>query len=137
MKDHIKFISFGAGVGSSSLLFVLQPEDYDLIIYADIESQVPEITRSWVNLVEKSFPSKFIKIKTKLKVSHPPICTKESKILPIRRYLRSIGIKKAIKILGYTYEEKRRRKENLYSNQSGWRRGIPKRPRRKKRIHKS
>ena len=43
---------------------------------------------------------------------HPPICTKEYKVEPIRRYLRSIGVKRAIKYLGMTYGEKHRVRVN-------------------------
>lgn len=105
----MKFIAFGAGQCSSVLPFILN--DYDLIIFADTGLELP-LTYEWIKIIEKTFPEKFVRIKTEVKESHPPICTKEAKILPIRRYLRSIGVKKAIKYLGYTFEEKNRRNVN-------------------------
>ena len=102
----MKFIAFGAGQCSSVLPFIL--DDYDLIIFADTGWELP-FTYEWVKIVQKSFPEKFIWIKTNMPniKTHPPICTKEYKILPIRRYLRSIGVKNAIKYLGITIEENR------------------------------
>jgi hypothetical protein len=112
MQEKIKFIAFGAGQCSSVLPFIL--DDYDLIIFADTGWELP-LTYEWVKIVEKSFPEKFIWIKTNMPNTikhHPPICTKKFKVEPIRRYLRSIKVKKAIKYLGMTYEEKDRITEN-------------------------
>lgn len=111
MKKEIKFISFGAGQCSSVLPFILN--DYDLIIFADTGHELP-LTYEWVKIVQKSFPKKFIWLQTNMPPEncHPPICTKEYKILPIRRYLRSIGVEKAIKYLGMTTDEPHRMKEN-------------------------
>ena len=110
MKE-IKFIAFGAGQCSSVLPFIL--DEYDLIIFADTGWELP-LTYEWIKIVEKSFPDKFIWLKTTMPEikTHPPICTKEYKILPIRRYLRSIGVKSAIKYLGMTSEENNRMKDN-------------------------
>jgi len=94
------------------LPFIL--DDYDYIIFADTGWELP-LTYAWVDIVEKSFPGKFIRIKTKMPGNidhHPPICTKKFKVEPTRRYLRSIGVKKAVKYLGITYEERNRVKEN-------------------------
>ena len=110
-KKMFKFIAFGAGQCSSVLPFIL--DDYDLIIFADTGWE-HDLTYSWCRVVRDFFPDKFIWINTNMPniKTHPPICTKEYKILPIRRYLRDIGVKKAIKYLGYTYDEKNRIKEN-------------------------
>lgn len=105
----MKFIAFGAGQCSSVLPFLL--DDYDLIIFADIGYELP-LTYEWVKIVQKSFPKKFVWLKTEIKQCHPPMCTKDGKILPIRRYLRSIGVKKAIKYLGMTTDEKQRMNQN-------------------------
>ena len=107
----MKFIAFGAGQCSSVLPFLLN--DYDLIIFADTGWEHP-LTYEWVKIVQGFFPEKFVWIKTNMPEGncHPPICTKEYKILPIRRYLRSIGVEKAIKYLGMTTDEKRRIKDN-------------------------
>lgn len=116
VRTEVKFIAFGAGQCSSVLPFILN--DYDLIIFADTGFELP-LTYEWIKIVQKSFPKKFIWLKTNMPNFkemglnyHPPICTKEFKVLPTRRYLRSIGIKKAIKYLGITFEEKRRVREN-------------------------
>lgn len=108
----MKFIAFGAGQCSSVLPFIL--DDYDLIIFADTRHELP-LTYEWVKIVEKSFPDKFVWLKTNMPKDikhHPPICTKTYKIEPTRRYLRSIGVKEAIKYLGMTFEERERMKEN-------------------------
>lgn len=108
----MKFIAFGGGQCSSVLPFIL--DDYDLIIFADTGWELP-LTYEWIKIVQKSFPSKFIWIKTEMPRNishHPPICTKKYKVEPIRQYLRSIGVKKAIKYLGMTIEEKNRTREN-------------------------
>ena len=107
----MKFIAFGGGQCSSVLPFIL--DDYDLIIFADTGWELP-LTYEWIKIVQESFPSKFIWIKTEMPGNishHPPICTKTYKIEPQRRYLRSIGVKKAICYLGFTYEEKNRAKQ--------------------------
>ena len=106
-----KFIAFGAGQCSSVLPFILN--DYNKIIFADTGWEHP-LTYEWIEVVKKLFSEKFVHIKTNMPniSTHPPICTKEYKILPIRRYLRSIGIDKAIKYLGYTFEERNRIKNN-------------------------
>ena len=113
---ELKFIAFGAGQCSSVLPFILN--DYDLIIFADTGFEHP-LTYEWVKIVQGLFPEKFVWLKTHMPDFktlgldyHPPICTKEYKILPIRRYLRGIGVEKAIKYLGYTFDEKRRIKDN-------------------------
>lgn len=108
----IKFIAFGAGQCSSVLPFIL--DDYDYIIFADTGWELP-LTYEWIKIVQKSFPDKFIWIQTNMPGDikhHPPICTKKFKIEPIRRHLRSLGVKKAIKYLGMTAEEKNRMREN-------------------------
>ena len=108
----MKFIAFGAGQCSSVLPFIL--DDYDLIIFADTGFELP-LTYEWVKIVQKSFPKKFVWLKTNMPGNidhHPPICTKKYKVEPIRRYLRSLEVEKAIKYLGFTYEEKNRVKEN-------------------------
>ena len=111
--EKVKFIAFGAGQCSSVLPFILN--DYDLIIFADTGYELP-LTYEWVKIVQKSFPKKFVWLKTNMPNDivnmHPPMCTKTFKILPIRRYLRSIGVKKAIKYLGMTSNEKSRIKLN-------------------------
>ena len=107
-----KFIAFGAGQCSSVLPFIL--DEYDAIIFADTGWELA-LTYCWIDIVKKSFPDKFIRIKTNMPGNinhHPPICTKKFKVEPIRRYLRSIGVKKAIKYLGMTIEEKRRMRIN-------------------------
>lgn len=109
----MKFIAFGAGQCSSVLPFLL--DDYDLIIFADTTFELP-LTYDWVRIVQKSFPEKFIWLSPKLKGDpntwHPPICTKQMKVEPIRRYLRSLGVKQATKYLGMTSNEKHRMTEN-------------------------
>lgn len=109
----MKFIAFGAGQCSSVLPFIIK--NYDLIIFADTGWELP-LTYEWVKIIQKSFPGKFVWIKTHMpgdiKGLHPPICTREFKIAPIRRYLRSIGVKHAVKYLGITFEEKKRVREN-------------------------
>ena len=112
MKEEIKFISFGAGQCSSVLPFILN--DYDLIIFADTGHELP-LTYEWVKIVQKSFPRKFVWLKTNMPGDinhHPPICTKKYKVEPIRRYLREIGVKKAIKYLGMTKGEEHRMRSN-------------------------
>ena len=111
VAKRMKFIAFGAGQCSSVLPFLLN--DYDLIIFADTDWE-HHLTYEWVKIVQGFFPEKFVWIKTNMPEGncHPPICTKEYKILPIRRYLRSIGVEKAIKYLGMTTDEKRRIKDN-------------------------
>lgn len=112
MPEFVKFIAFGAGQCSSVLPFIL--DDYDLIIFADIGWELP-LTYEWVKIVQKTFPEKFVWLKTNMPGDikhHPPICTKKFKVEPIRRYLRSLGVKKAIKYLGMTSEEKGRMNEN-------------------------
>lgn len=107
-----KFIAFGAGQCSSVLPFIL--DNYDLIIFADTGWELP-LTYEWCKIVQKTFPMKFIWLKTKMPDNinhHPPICTKKYKVEPIRRYLRSIGVEKAVKHLGMTIEEKDRMSEN-------------------------
>lgn len=112
-KKIIKFIAFGAGQCSSVLPFIL--DNFDLIIFADTGQEL-ELTYAWCKVVEKSFPNKFVWLNTNLDTTinnlHPPLCTKSYKILPIRRYLRSLGVKKAIKYLGMTIDEKHRMKKN-------------------------
>jgi len=108
----MKFIAFGAGQCSSVLPFILN--DYDLIIFADTGWE-HELTYDWCRVVQELFPDKFIWIKTNMPGNinhHPPICTKKYKVEPIRRYLRSIGVKKAIKYLGMTIDEKNRVNDN-------------------------
>ena len=108
----MKFIAFGAGQCSSVLPFILS--DYDLIIFADTGYELP-LTYEWVKIVQKSFPKKFVWLKTNMPCDinlNPPLCTKEYKISPVRRYLRTLGVKNAVKYLGMTIEEKRRVKEN-------------------------
>ena len=113
MKELVKFIAFGAGQCSSVLPFIL--DDYDLIIFADTTSE-HALTYEWIKIVQISFPYKFVWLKPEVKGDpktwHPPICTKEMKVYPIRRYLRSVGVKKAIKYLGMTSEEDHRMREN-------------------------
>lgn len=107
-----KFIAFGAGQCSSVLPFILN--DYDKIIFADTGWEHP-LTYEWVKIVQEFFPEKFVWLKTNMPGDinhHPPICTKTYKVEPIRRYLRSLGVEKAIKYLGMTYEEKNRVREN-------------------------
>ena len=108
---NIKFIAFGAGQCSSVLPFIL--DDYDYIIFADTGWELP-LTYEWVKIIQKSFPEKFVWLKTNMPNinHHPPICTKKYKVEPIRRYLRSIGVKSAIKYLGMTSEENNRMTEN-------------------------
>lgn len=110
MKE-VKFISFGGGQCSSAMLFL--GIECDFIIFADTGNELP-LTYAWIDIVQGAYPDKFIRIKTehKFKQCHHPICTKEAKILPIRRYLRSIGVKKAVKYLGYTIDERKRAKPN-------------------------
>jgi 3'-phosphoadenosine 5'-phosphosulfate sulfotransferase (PAPS reductase)/FAD synthetase len=113
MVHSVKFISFGAGQCSSVLPFILS--DYDYIIFADTGFEL-ELTYAWVKLVQKSFPNKFIWIKTNLDNTinnlHPPLCTKDFKIRPIRRKLREMGVKRAVKYLGFTIDEINRQKKN-------------------------
>ena len=110
MKE-VKFIAFGAGQCSSVLPFLL--DDFDLIIFADTGLELP-LTYEWIKIIEKAFPDKFVRVDTadKFVKCHPPLCTKEAKILPIRRYLRSLGVTKAIKYLGITAEEGNRMSES-------------------------
>lgn len=108
----MKFIAFGAGQCSSVLPFLL--DDYNLIIFANTGWEHP-LTYAWIEEVKKRFPDKFIQIDTNMPNNiehHPPICTKKYKVEPIRQYLRSIGVKHAIKYLGITYEERNRVREN-------------------------
>jgi len=108
MTDEIKFIAFGAGQCSSVLPFILN--DYDLIIFCDTGYELP-LTYEWIDVVAKSFPTKFLRIippRYKDLTFCPPICTKEMKVNPTNQVLRSLGAKKAIKYLGYTVEEKKR-----------------------------
>lgn len=109
----VKFIAFGAGQCSSVLPFILN--DYDLIIFADTSFEHP-LTYEWIKVVQKLFPDRFVWLKPVLKGDfktwHPPICTKQMKVEPIRRYLRSMGVKEAIKYLGMTIEEKKRVRKN-------------------------
>ena len=105
-----KFIAFGAGQCSSVLPFIL--DDYDAIIFANTGWELP-LTYAWIDVIKKTFPDKFVQVDTNMpeklengKTHHPPICTKKYKVEPIRRYLRSIGVKQAIKYLGMTYEER-------------------------------
>lgn len=116
MNKIIKFIAFGAGQCSSVLPFILN--DYDYIIFANTGWEHP-LTYEWINIIEKMFSEKFIQVNTNMpeklkngKQHHPPICTKKFKVEPIRRKLRELGVKKAIKYLGMTYEEKNRMREN-------------------------
>lgn len=105
---EVKFIAFGAGQCSSVLPFILK--EYDYIIFADTGWELP-LTYEWVKIIAKTFPEKFIRIQTNMPKdlkTHPPICTKEFKILPIRRFLRKLGVTKAVKFLGITKEEKHR-----------------------------
>ena len=107
-----KFIAFGAGQCSSVLPFIL--DNYDLIIFADTGWELP-LTYEWCKIVQKTFPGKFIWLKTNMpgRINHhPPICTKEYKVSPIRRYLRTLGVEEAIKYLGMTKEESHRMKDN-------------------------
>lgn len=111
-KNNIKFIAFGAGQCSSVLPFILN--EYDSIIFADTGWEHP-LTYEWVKIVQNLFKEKFVWIKTEMPGNfdhHPPICTKKYKVEPIRRYLRSIGVKKAIKYLGMTIDEKNRMTDN-------------------------
>ena len=106
---EVTYLAFGAGQCSSAMLFL--GLEYDLIIFCDTGKELP-LTYAWVDIVEQANPEKFIRLKTEFKQSHPPFCTKDAKVLPTRRYLRSIGVIKAIKLLGYTIDERRRAKEN-------------------------
>lgn len=108
----MKFIAFGAGQCSSVLPFIL--DDYDLIIFADTGWELP-LTYEWIKIVQKSFPEKFVWLKTDMPGDinhHPPICTTKFKVEPIRRYLRDLKVWKAIKYLGMTFEEQNRMREN-------------------------
>ena len=86
MMKTYKFIAFGAGQCSSVLPFIL--DDYDYIIFADTGWELT-LTYEWCNIIRKTFPKKFIWLETYMPMEncHPPICTKEYKILPIRRWL--------------------------------------------------
>ena len=112
MKE-CKFIAFGGGQCSSVLPFLL--DDYDLIIFSDTTFEHP-LTYEWIKIVQKFFQDKFVwlhpEVKGDPKTWRPPICTKTMKVEPTRRYLRSIGVKKAKKYLGMTYEEKNRMRVN-------------------------
>ena len=110
--NNYRFIAFGAGQCSSVLPFILS--DYDAIIFVNTGWELP-LTYAWVEIVKKSFPGKFVQIDSKIpegSEQRSPVCTKKFKVEPVRRYLRSIGVKKAIKYLGMTYEEKNRVREN-------------------------
>jgi len=110
--ENYKVISIGMGQCSSVLPFMkkwLFPLDYDEIIFANTGYEL-DLTYEHLKIMQKEFP--ITVLNTDFKHWNPPICTKESKILPIRRYLRSKGVKKCIMYLGYTIEEKKRVKKS-------------------------
>ena len=110
--DEITFLAFGAGQCSSAMLFL--GLDYDLIIFCDTGKELA-LTYEWVYLVEQAFPDKFVRLPSTLgplDISNPPICTKYAKVEPTARYLRSIGVTKATRLLGYTTDERHRMKQH-------------------------
>ena len=110
-KMNLTFLAFGAGQCSSAILFL--GIKFDKIIFCDTGFELP-LTYAWIDIVEQAYPKKFVRLKTTLgpkNLCQRPICTKYSKVEPTARYLRSIGVTKATRILGYTIDEKRRMKQ--------------------------
>lgn len=112
-KELVKYIAFGAGQCSSVLPYIL--EEYDYIIFVDTGYEIP-LTYEWTKIVQSHFHDKFIWIESHLDPTihnlHPPLCTRSYKILPTRRKLRKMGVKKAISYFGITVDEKQREKES-------------------------
>ncbi|MHA1420253.1 MAG: hypothetical protein ACTSPO_15165 [Candidatus Heimdallarchaeaceae archaeon] len=109
-----KFIALGLGQCSSVLPFLkntLDGLDYDEIIFCDTGNEAP-MTYEHLKIMQNLFEITVLDTSAFFVKPHPPFCTTDTKILPIRRYLRSKGINKAIKFLGYTVDELNRKKEN-------------------------
>lgn len=111
---EVTYLAFGAGQCSSAMLFL--GLEYDLIIFCDTGKELP-LTYAWIDIVEQANSDKFVRLHTETKYPYPPLCTKHAKVEPTRRYLRSIGVTKAIKLLGFTIEE---RKRQMTKNSVKW-----------------
>ena len=112
MSLTYKFIALGLGQCSSVLPFLknsLYGLEYDEIIFCDTGKEHP-LTYAHLEVMQSIFDITILK--TEVVKPHPPLCTKEAKILPVRRYLRSKGIDEAFKYLGMTTNEKHRMKQN-------------------------
>ena len=100
-----KFIALGLGQCSSVMPFMqnwLQRLDYDEIIFCDTGREHP-LTYAHLEVMKEIFDITVLKTETKYPL--PPMCTRNAKVDPTRRYLRSKGVNKAIKYLETIPEE--------------------------------
>jgi len=122
-------LSYGAGVNSTALLFLLLDLEYPLddVVFADTCAELPE-TYKYLRKVEKFCKKegiKFIIVKNKESIyewyyRHKKIpiwktrsCTDLFKIRPMRRYFKSeYKGEKIVLYMGISYEEKWRVKES-------------------------
>jgi len=121
-------LSFGAGVNSTALLFLLRDLEYPLdeVVFADTGAELPE-TYQYLEKIQKFCKGnkiKFTVVKNKESIydwyyRHRKIptwktrsCTDLFKIRPIRRYLRKRYKSDIVLYIGISYEEKHRAKEN-------------------------
>lgn len=113
-----RYVSLGAGQMSTALALI---EKYDMAIFADTQCEYPEtyIHLGFLRqkLDERGIPLVVVSagnlVNDYTKNGIMPnkryrYCTDQYKIRPIRRFLKSIGIKKAEVLIGFGYEEDNR-----------------------------
>lgn len=121
-----RYVSLGAGQMSTALALI---EEYNIAIFADTQCEYPEtyIHLGFLRqkLDERGIPLVVVSIgnmiddyteKGIMPNKRYRYCTDQYKIRPIRRYLRSIGIKKAECLIGFGYEEENR----LFQSEVKW-----------------
>lgn len=107
-----RIASCGFGVASTAMLFV---SDYDYIIHANPGAE-HEWTRALQGFARQYFDEKMVEVSNSIPEElrgffiHPRFrrCTHRFKLVPMRQHWRSVGLRRYVVLIGYSYEERSR-----------------------------